>query len=428
MIRKYWLNLAFLLMFLLIAVSCKNDTDDLDTAGNDNYDTENIEDTIEADIEPEPEVIVEVDITEVSEPEPEPVAEYVSVSPEDYMTFETGHYDMTYTPIRGIYLSAYTAAKNRDHLVSLADETEVNAFVIDVKSDTGRIMFDMDHELIDDTGAEYILIDDMEAMMDDLYAHNIYPIARIVCFKDEFMAERVPEYAIHNQDGSMFYYGGIPWLNPYNQDTWAYLLDVSKACAEAGFKEIQFDYVRFEATRTLNDADFGDIPEDYNRRDVIADFIAYAKAELEPYDVKLSADVFGAIITSEVDARTIGQDYYRMSENLDVICPMVYPSHYSMGSYGATYPDLEPYTIIYGSMMDSNEVLQDLLDAGEIVVRPWLQAFTASYLKEPNKYMVYGGEAIRAQIQGAYDAGLTEWILWNAGNSYSSNGLEGPQE
>ncbi|MBC7958937.1 MAG: putative glycoside hydrolase [Vallitaleaceae bacterium] len=332
----------------------------------------------------------------------------------------------TQAPIRGIFLTANTAGieTSLDKLIQLADETEINAFVIDVKNDDGNITFDINVPLVDEIGSEDRAIRNINIVMDKLYNHNIYPIARIVAFKDPYLSSHVTDYAIKNADGSLFYYKKISWLNPYNKDCWKYIIDVAKEAAKAGFKEIQFDYIRFEATHSLDNANFGET-NNLTRMDVIASFIDYAKTELKPYDVVVSADVFGTIIESEVDAKMIGQNYQEMAKRLDVICPMVYPSHYGRGYFGLPStepPDLHPYEIIFGSMQASNEVLMDVVE-NKAIVRPWLQAFTASYLGS-GEYMTYDGSAIRKQIQGAYDAGLTEWLLWNAGNRYSSDGLQ----
>lgn len=262
--------------------------------------------------------------------------------------------------------------------------------------------------------------------MDKLYEHDIYPIARIVTFKDPYLAKNKQEYAIKNKDGSLWYYKKVPWLNPYNTDTWDYVLDVAKDAAKRGFKEIQFDYIRFEATKTLNNASFGGLEAGRDRKAIILEFVEYAMEELKPYGVEVSADVFGTVITSDFDAKIIGQDYVGMSRELDVICPMIYPSHYGYGFYGTPagqHSDLYPYRIIKGSMEDSNEELS-VIPEGEnkATVRPWLQAFTASYLGAGN-YKVYGKEAIREQIQATYDAGLEEWILWHAGVRYNDGYL-----
>ena len=55
---------------------------------------------------------------------------------------------------------------------------------------------------------------------------------------------------------------------------------------------------------------------------------------------------------------------------------------------------------------------------GEAVglTRPWLQDFT---LGEP----LYDAPEVRAQIQATYDAGIDEWLLWNAGSRYTEAAL-----
>lgn len=331
-------------------------------------------------------------------------------------------------PVKGIYVSGHIAgiSSRMDELIELADETEVNAFVIDVKDDDGRISYQSDVEAVNAIGAGTNHIRDIDGLMDKLYEHDIYPIARIVAFKDPFLAKNKQEYAIKNKDGSLWYYKKVPWLNPYHRDTWDYILDIAKDAAKKGFKEIQFDYIRFEATSSLKNADFGGLETELDRKEIIFEFVKYAMDELEPYGVEVSADVFGTVINSDYDAKVIGQDYVWMASELDVICPMVYPSHYGYGFYGTPsgqHSDLYPYRIIKGSMEDSNEKMATIPEGEhQAIVRPWLQAFTASYLGSGN-YMVYGKEAIRDQIQATYDAGLEEWILWHAGVRYNKNYL-----
>ncbi|MCT4686481.1 putative glycoside hydrolase [Vallitalea sp.] len=329
--------------------------------------------------------------------------------------------------VKGLYVNASAVhSKERfNTLIDIANTTEINAFVIDVKNDSGRITFDMDNPQSDEIKAEVKYMNDINVVMDRLYENDIYPIARIVAFKDPWSSKKITDFAIKNKDGSLWMYDKISWLNPYNKDTWDYVLNVAKKAAEVGFKEIQFDYIRFEATRSLDNADFGKDAENKTRMEVISEFVAYAMKELKPYNVKVSADVFGTIITSKVDAKTIGQDYLAMAEKLDVICPMVYPSHYGKGFFGIPrdkHSDLYPYETILGSMKASNEKYKELNGKKAAIVRPWLQAFTASYLRKPN-YKSYGPEEVRAQIQATYDAGLEEWILWHAGSKYNKDAL-----
>lgn len=60
------------------------------------------------------------------------------------------------------------------------------------------------------------------------------------------------------------------------------------------------------------------------------------------------------------------------------------------------------------------------MDTVRASVRPWLQDFTATWVKG---HIPYGPEQLRAQIQAVYDAGYEEWILWNASNRYTEGGL-----
>lgn len=368
-------------------------------------------------------------LSEFTESNNDNTTDSLMVTFDDYIHKTQPNYKRYYTrePIRGLFVNAPAAGtKALNNLIDLADKTEINAFVIDVKDDEGRITYDMNHPLVDEINAEKKYIRNIKGVMDQLYDHNIYPIARIVVFKDPYLSKSKTEYAIKNKDGSLWEYDYVHWLNPYNKETWDYIIDIAKQAAKAGFKEIQFDYIRFEATKKLKHAYLGPDAENKSRTEVITEFVQYAMEELEACDIEVSADVFGTIINSKVDSRTIGQDYLEMAKRLDVICPMVYPSHYGFGFFGipkGQHSDLYPYETIYGSMMLSNEKYA-LLENGQkaATVRPWLQAFTAKYLGKPN-YKPYGEEEIRAQIQAAYDAGLEEWLLWNAGSSYTTKGL-----
>ena len=66
----------------------------------------------------------------------------------------------------------------------------------------------------------------------------------------------------------------------------------------------------------------------------------------------------------------------------------------------------------------SAKELEELAAAGEHTakVRAWLQDFTATWL---DGYTEYGVEEIRAQIDAVYDAGYSEWFMWNAASNYT---------
>lgn len=336
------------------------------------------------------------------------------------------------TKVKGIYVTGPKAGSGgMEDLIRLVDETELNAMVIDVKNDEGNLTFRLTNEEIPQdipvldrisemqAGIRYIR--DIQTMMQELKDHNIYTIARIVCFKDPILAAAQPELALTKPDGKpVTDANGLAWVNPYRQEAWEYLTELAEMAADLGFDEIQYDYVRFPVGSDADAADYGVDMEAYPKRQAIQDFLSYAGDRLHEKGCVVTADVFGTIIGSETDVQTVGQDYTALGQTVDAISPMVYPSHYANGVFGLKVPDAHPYETVSTAMQGSAEELQEIPEAERAVVRPWLQAFTATWVPG---HISYNGTQIREQIQAVYDAGYEEWILWNATNRYSPDGL-----
>ncbi|MDE7333407.1 MAG: putative glycoside hydrolase [Lachnospiraceae bacterium] len=372
--------------------------------------------------------------------------------------------------VKGIFVTGPMAGTdNMEHLIELVDDTELNAIVMDIKNDEGRVVYDMQIPAVSESGAGIRYVQDMESLLAECKEKDIYLIARIVAFKDPFLAEVKPEWCIHNKDGSIFKdKGGLAWLNPYNREVWEYLLDIAEEALRMGFDEIQFDYIRFSTDDGMKDVDFGQTVTEGDRQQVIIDFVKYASERVHKAGGVISADVYGMVIDSEVDQKIVGQDYVEMSKHLDYISPMVYPSHYGPYNYNIPVPDAEPYRLVLTALLSSKKVLAGIpvntvsgnLIAGDgtsrdretgnsisgntlakngepefwaeeiaslepmsdirAKVRPWLQDFTASWVAG---HIPYGKKEIRDQIQAVYDAGYEEWILWNASNKYTEDGL-----
>ena len=324
--------------------------------------------------------------------------------------------------VRGIYVTGPTAGSvSMENLIKLIDETELNTMVIDVKNDEGQITYQMNLETAQNMGACISYIGDMESLMATLKEHDIYTIARIVCFKDPYLAQNYPELALKKADGTPVTDAyGLAWVNPCKEGVWEYLADVAIAAADAGFDEIQYDYVRFPIGRDADAADYGVVMESGTKEKMITDFLTYAAEHLHEKGIVVTADVFGTIIGNEVDIERVGQNYVTLAKTIDVLSPMVYPSHYGNGVYGYRVPDAEPYGTVLAALTDSSEELQVLEESDRAIVRPWLQAFTATWV---DGHISYGGKQIREQIQAVYDAGYDEWILWNSRNHYEADGL-----
>jgi hypothetical protein len=332
----------------------------------------------------------------------------------------------TRTPVKvkGIYVTGPRAGSDiyMKELIQLVETTELNAMVIDIKNDSGEITYKMDQPLVQEIKAGINYIPNIKELITELKEKNIYLIARVVAFKDPILADNKPEYSLKKKDGTIFKdKDGHSWVNPYKKEVWDYLISVSKEAVELGFDEIQFDYIRFSTDSGMKEIDFGHDAKNISKMDIIAEFTKYASEQLKPLGVFVSADVYGTIIDSKVDAEIVGQSYVEMSKYLDYICPMIYPSHYVDGAYGIEHPDLEPYELILSALNKSNTVLKEIDDnKNKAKVRGWLQDFTAKWIRN---YQSYGPEEIRAQIQAVYDAGYEEWILWNGNTNYTKEGL-----
>lgn len=322
--------------------------------------------------------------------------------------------------LRGLYLNAYAAGSRTrlPALIALADSTEINAFVIDVKDERG-IRYRSEVALAAELAqANEVTIRDLKALTDTLRAHGIYTIARIVVFKDPILAQARPDWSVRNPGGGLWTdRAGNRWVSPWDDRVWEYNLAIAEEAARAGFHEIQFDYVRFaEPYRSLPTQVHPRAKGD--RTDAIAAFLLEARRRLHPLGATVTADVFGLSPNDPRDVN-IGQQWETLSATADHILPMMYPSHYlSTHLPGVPKPDLMPYETLFRSAGMARIRNDRLREAGVRPARviPWLQAFSATWLGR--NHQPYGGEQLRQQKQGVYDVGFEDWILWHPGSRY----------
>src|SRR5690625_2730353 len=327
--------------------------------------------------------------------------------------------------VRGIYLTGHSAGGERfDKLVDLINNTDLNSMVIDIKDDYGNLTYEPDKNSdLADFGQAYIK--EPKNVLKELEKEEIYPIARVVVFKDSVLAEDDPNLSFKSGDEVWENGKDEAFVSPFKKEVWKHNVEVAKEAAEIGFQEIQFDYVRFpEGFENLADelsydkGDYEDIDDSVEARvKAVTDFVAYAEKELKEYDIDVSVDIFG--YTAAVDnAPGIGQDLVQIGEHIDVLSSMIYPSHWGEGSLDISKPDLEPYKTIQHYTVKEKEKLFRMDDPP--VSRPWIQDFTASWLGDGN-YKAYGKEDVEAQIRALNEAGIDEFLLWNASNNYTEN-------
>ena len=331
--------------------------------------------------------------------------------------------------VRGVYMTALVASSvngagktKRDRIVDLIATTELNAVVIDVKEVAGS---QLNENLI--------------SFVQSLKKQGIWTIARVPLMRDSSEVQTHSDWYLQRTDGRPWADAlGHYWLDPAQPEVATYLSTFAKNVIDAGFDEIQTDYIRYPSDGNLRSIASTSLPE--NKFTVIDTFSRDFVGALKEYkpEIIVSTDLFGYIATLKKD-NTIGQRLEDLGKHFDYISLMLYPSHFYAGfsvpadaarnlpalSYGyGVDPSFDvvarPYQVIYRSTLAAQDVVAT--SSGKALMRPFLQDFNLSF--DRNRGIVYGSERVRAQIDGAQDAGASGWLLWNASNNYTEQALQ----
>lgn len=321
----------------------------------------------------------------------------------------------TFTP-KALYLSFYGIGDRRirESALRLIEETELNALVIDVKGDKGMIPYPSSIPLVSEVGGQKIItVRDMKGLLTSFREKGIYTIARIVVFKDNLLAQKMPELAVKTQNGQVWRdREGLAWVDPFKREVWDYNVSIAIEAAQQGFDEIQFDYVRFPDASAPQ---FSMANTQENRVQAISGFLKEARDKLLPYNTFLSADIFGYVCWN-VNDTLIGQTLDDFLPYVDYLAPMLYPSGFQYGIPGYRVPVTNPYEIVHLTLKKA----QERTKVSSLRFRPWLQAFR-DYAFDRR---IFEEKEIKDQIKAAEKFGSHGWMLWNPRNSYSINGLK----
>jgi hypothetical protein len=320
----------------------------------------------------------------------------------------------------------------RERVLRLVEETEINAIVIDIKDDTGKIAFAVTDPTLVQVGSAERRIRDISELIARLHAQGVYVIARVAVFQDPYLARARPELAIKRADGSVWHdRKGLAWLDPGSHEVWEYIVAIGKEAHTVGFDEINFDYVRFPSDGNLADTVYP-ASEGRVKSEVMREFFAYLDEAFKGPGIPISADIFGQTTVDENDMG-IGQLMEDVLPYFDYVCPMVYPSHYADGFIGIPNPAAKPYEVVKYSLDRAVERARKLEQFGGTATttkptiwiadcklckkfRPWLQDFDLG--------ADYTAEMVRAQIKATNDAGVQSWLLWDPGNHYTRGALD----
>ena len=310
---------------------------------------------------------------------------------------------------RGIYIpfGRLTQPDRIAQLLALVQGSEeLNAVVVDVKSDRARIAWPSENPLALEVGAYQRDVMDLREFLRACQEKGIYTIARMVVFKDHLLASKRPEWAVGLEDGTLYTdQEGLHWVDPFRQPVRDYNIALAREVADMGFDEIQFDYVRFPDIRGVRGLVYREENTLESRTAAVTEFCAQAYKSLSATPAFVSLDVFGLNVWLDHPRDNgIGQRIDDVAPHLDYISPMLYPSLFGPGNLGLEEPALHPYEVVYRSVVKTKKRTDTL-------VRPWLQHYSLGGI-------IYDTVELLEQKKAAEDAGSCGWLFWNAGGKY----------
>jgi hypothetical protein len=315
--------------------------------------------------------------------------------------------------VKGIYLNRWVFGRQKFFdLVRLADTTEVNAFVIDVKDATGELTYPSAVPTAIEIGANRSpSVRDPRDRLAALRERGIHAIARIVVARDPLLARGKHDWAIHDSRGGLWIDGlGEPWVDAFHDSVWIYSAQLAHEAVLMGFDEVQFDYIRFpdEPPARLNRTIYPSRGEGESKRAAIRRNVHLLRDRVAALGVPFTLDIFG-LTTGATGDLGIGQVWEDLAGAADVVLPMVYPSHYRRGSYNIDHPNARPYETVRAALREA--IARSATMSRSAKIRPYLQSFSIFRVR-------YGPDDVRAQIRATEELGLTDWVLWNSSGNY----------
>jgi hypothetical protein len=315
-------------------------------------------------------------------------------------------------PIRGVHASGYTWSTPalKEPIMAMIASGQINTVEIDLKDEAGQIWWATSVPLATEIGAVEELWD-LGEVVRELHALGVRVIGRLVVFRDPRLASWAvasgnTDWIVQNPDGSPYgQYGG--YTNPFNRDVWEYNIAIGEEAARLGVDDILYDYVR-RPDAFMNQLRFP-LQGELTPEDAIIGFLEESRPRIHAAGARLGASVFGIAATHPDQ---IAQPIPRMAETVDYVAPMVYPSHWGPNEYGVVHPNASPYDIVFRSLSE----FQRQVEGTDATVVGWLQDFSLG--------IDYGPAEVRAQIQAAADAGVLDFLLWDAAATYTSAALD----
>jgi hypothetical protein len=307
--------------------------------------------------------------------------------------------------VKALYLgtpNVFNKAKIAE-LERIIETTDASGIVIDVKD------------------SSVLSLEYMRELAGRFRSKGAYTIARVVTFQDSVFARLHPEIAIKTSSGAFWYSGRAVWkrywLDPASPLAQEYNIDIALRAVDAGFHEVQFDYIRFPTDGNMQDIRYPVFREArQSKGDVMEGFFKKIRTALKARNpnVMIGIDLFGEVFLYGKE-HGIGQSLVETARYFDVLSPMAYPSHYRCGEFGVRDPTAHPYKVYF-------ETLQrglSFLNGTHVIVRPWVQDFSITSIYGCGPEVSYTIGRVSDQIRAGSTLGISGFMLWNVRSNFT---------
>ncbi|MFH1825885.1 MAG: putative glycoside hydrolase [bacterium] len=337
-----------------------------------------------------------------------PVFLLLSFSPQKML--EEGAHRTKKRSHQGIYITHYYAQSPKllAGLMQQAKQSGIDTLVIDSKWFLEKPFLELVKQKKLNDSVRVFPDPWFAQLVKEMHDDGFIVTARLVAFKDDHLVLGRRDLGI--QLGNDIYrdHKGGKWSDPYSSEVRLFNALIAERAAMCGVDEIQFDYIRFPAEGKASQAVCPFEQEGVSRVDIICQFLKEVRERVKKYNTSIAVDIFGVTAwQSKNDIEALGQDVKRMAPYIDVLSPMLYPSHFHAGYDGFANPGSQPYHFMSEGVRKTKEILS--VEAVAIV--PWIQGFN---LRSPN----YGPDYISEQVKACRDEGAEGFLIWNARNDY----------
>jgi hypothetical protein len=308
----------------------------------------------------------------------------------------------------GVYFpSTCLCGRSFEGIVHYMQSAGLNLAVLHAKDPQGRLFWKSDNSTAVNIGAPTRNVT-LDKAVQILKQKGMWTVAKLDVFQDSLLVTNHPEMGVMDSKTGELWTDrkGLHWANPYDRRVWEYTIELCLELIEIGIDEIQFDYVRFPSDGDLSGIKYPITLEGTSQAECIGKFLAYANSQLKPLGATISVDIFGLTAWKSEDFG-VGQVLEKIAPHVDVLCPMLYPSHFPENFLSLKNPGQYPHKILKLS-------LEEMKKRTNKDIRPWIQGFW------------YTPAEINAQLQGARDSGIQNWTVWNPTGRYDKtfNALE----